>query len=68
MDALERFRIALELADLAEQMMRQKLRRQNPGADEAQIERMLDDWLARRPGAEFGDAEGIPVTLPRAST
>ena len=68
MDTIERFRTALELADLAEQMMRQKLRRENPAADEAQIERMLDDWLARRPGAEFGDGEGIPVTLPRSST
>jgi len=67
-DALERFRTALELADLAEQMMRQKLRRENPDADEAQIERMLDDWFARRPGAEFGDGDGTPVTLPRAST
>jgi Rv0078B-related antitoxin len=48
--------------------MRQKLRRENPDADEAQIERMLDDWFARRPGAEFGDGDGTPVTLPRAST
>jgi len=52
---MERMRTAFELYDLAEQMMRQKLRRQNPRASEEEIEDGIREWLHRRPGAEHGD-------------
>lgn len=61
----QRLEQALELADLAEEMMRLKLRRDHPAASEEEIEHLLDEWFLDRPGAEHGDAEGIPVTLPR---
>lgn len=61
----ERFRVALELYELGEQMLRQKLRRQRPEADEAEIDEQVSAWLRRRPGAELGDAEGRPVAWPR---
>lgn len=63
--AAERFRTALALYDLGERMLRQKLRRQNPEATEAEIDTRVAEWLHRRPGAELGDAEGRPVPWPR---
>ncbi len=65
--AEERLRIALEMADLGIAMMRENLRRRHPGESDDEIERRLVEWLHTRPGAEFGDAEGIPgnrVFLP----
>lgn len=52
---MERMRTTFELYDLAEQMMVQKLRRQNPAASEEEIEEGIREWLHRRPGAEHGD-------------
>lgn len=52
---MERMRTTFELYELAEQMMRQKLRRQNPGASEEEIEEGIQAWLHHRPGAEHGD-------------
>jgi hypothetical protein len=63
--AAERFRIALELYDLGERMLRQKLRRRHPEASGGQIDALVADWLERRPGAEGGDAEGRRVPWPR---
>jgi hypothetical protein len=62
--ARERFRAALDLFDLAEQMLRQKLRRKHPGLTEAELEASFAEWVRRRPGAEHGDGEGIPVSWP----
>jgi hypothetical protein len=61
----ERFRTALALYDLGEQMLRQKLRRQHPDASEEEVEAGIAEWLHRRPGAELGDGEGRPVPWPR---
>lgn len=58
--AAERFLATVELADLGEQMMRENLRRRYPDESDAEIERRLVEWLQTRPGAELGDAEGIP--------
>jgi hypothetical protein len=58
--AAERLRIALDLHDAGVEMMRQNLKRRHPGADEAEIERLLLAWLHERPGAEHGDAVGRP--------
>jgi hypothetical protein len=62
--AAQRFRIALDLYEAGEKMMRQKLRRQLPDADENEIERRLIEWLHHRPGAEHGDCTGRPVDWP----
>ena len=63
--ARERVRVALDLFDLAEQMLRQKLRRKHPGLTEAELSAAFAEWIRRRPGAEHGDGEGTPVSWPR---
>jgi hypothetical protein len=63
--AAERLRTALELSELAERMLRQRLRREHPGASAARIEELVARWYETRPGAEHGDAEGRPVPWPR---
>lgn len=59
----ERLRTALTLFDDGVQLMRANLRRRHPDATEAEIERLVDDWLAERPGAEHGDGVGRPRPL-----
>lgn len=49
-----RVELAFELYEVAEQMMRQNLRRRFPEADEGEIERRLIHWLQKRPSAEAG--------------
>lgn len=56
--AAQRIRIALDLFELAEKMLRQRLRRSRPGASEAEIEAEVIAWRMTRPGAELGDAPG----------
>jgi hypothetical protein len=56
---------ALELADVAETLLRERLLRTHPSWSSAQIEAAIDEWYHRRPGAAFGDAEGRPVSWPR---
>jgi hypothetical protein len=63
--ARERFGLALDLFDLAERMLRQKLRRKHPEATSVEIDAMVTRWLEHRPGAEHGDGEGVPVPWPR---
>ena len=57
-----RLRTALDLADSGIEMRRAQLRRNHPGATEVEIDRRLNRWLRHRPGAEYGDAEGSPVS------
>ena len=61
----ERLRLTLELWEFGVEVKAAQLRRQHPGASAAEIERMVDDWLAERPGAEHGDGAGVPVPLDR---
>jgi Rv0078B-related antitoxin len=61
--AMDRVRIALELTELAEQMLRQRLRRTRPDLDDAAVEHEVDAWYATRPGAEHGDAIGQPIDV-----
>lgn len=63
--AARRLSLALELAELGERMLRQRLRRTRPDATPEQIDDMVIAWRSRRPGAEDGDAEGRPVPWPR---
>ena len=62
-DASERLAIALDLAEAAEEMLRERLARE--GLDAAEIERRVVEWYATRPGAEDGDAPGRRVPFPR---
>lgn len=57
---LSRLKMAFDLYETAEAIMRQNLRRRFPDAPESEIERRLVEWLHRRPGAEHGDGEGRP--------
>lgn len=61
----ERFEMAMELCELAESMLREKLRRAWPGRPDAEIEALIAAWFGERPGAEQGDAEGRVVPWPR---
>ena len=57
---ISRMKMAFDLYETAEAIMRQNLRRRFPDAPEAEIERRLVAWLRRRPGAEHGDSPGRP--------
>ncbi len=60
---LARLRIAFDLYDLGEQMMRARLKREHPTWTSAQVQAAIERWLRERPGAEFGDCPGRPITL-----
>lgn len=57
------FRSTLDLFETGVDLMRQNLRRRNPDADEHEIERLLQEWLLERPGAEAGDCPGRPIDV-----
>ena len=61
----ERLRMAFELIDVAERMLRQRLRRESPGISDDVLEARVSAWYERRPGAELGDGEGIAGAWPR---
>jgi hypothetical protein len=58
-------RTALDLYEVAETLVRQRLRRERPGASEDEIEQQVGAWRVARPGAEDGDAPGRRRPLPR---
>lgn len=60
---MERIRVALELTQLAEQMLRQRLRRTRPELSDEAIEREVDAWYMKRPGAQHGDTVGRPIDV-----
>lgn len=66
--AAAKLRTAFDLFTAGERMMRQNLRRRHPEAADTEIEEMLWAWLMRRPGAEYGDGVGRPVTWPRKAS
>jgi hypothetical protein len=53
--AQTRFELALDLWATGVALRRQSIRREHPAVSEVHIERLLDEWLAERPGAEHGD-------------
>jgi|SRR6266852_594995 len=55
-----RFRLALDMYEFGERMMRSRLRRQHPDASDDQIAQMVGAWREARPGAPDGDAIGQP--------
>jgi Rv0078B-related antitoxin len=52
----QRFRHALQMADLGISMYRQRMRREHPDATDEEIEAEVQAWLMRRPG----DCPGPP--------
>jgi hypothetical protein len=46
------------------EMRRLQLERRFPEADDGEIDRLLRAWLQERPGAEYGDGVGRPVSWP----
>lgn len=65
-EAARRLEQALEMHDDGVAMMRENLRRKHPVASEEEIDELLGQWLAIRPGAELGDGEGQPGEWPRS--
>ncbi|HEY8945781.1 MAG TPA: hypothetical protein VIM73_16040 [Polyangiaceae bacterium] len=61
----EKLRIAFALIDVAERMLRQRLRRESPEMSEQALEDRVAAWYARRPGAELGDGVGVAAAWPR---
>lgn len=44
-----RLRLALDLVEVGVELMRQNLRRQHPGANDDEIQALLNAWLAELP-------------------
>jgi hypothetical protein len=57
------FRTTLDLFETGLDLMRQNLRRSHPEAGDEEIERLLQQWLLDRPGAESGDCPGRSVDV-----
>jgi len=66
--AAARLQTAFELFEWGVDIKRAALRRERPEASPDEIERAIERWLLTRPGAEAGDAEGIPGEWPRRPT
>lgn len=66
--ARENVRTALELLDVAERMLRRRLRREHPHLTEEAIEERVLAWYQKRPGAELGDGQGVIGSWPRQRT
>lgn len=54
-DLVERLRTTLDLFDAGVTLYRQTLRRRFPEKSEREIDRLVNQWLSQRPGAELGD-------------
>lgn len=57
-DVAGRLRLALEMFEVGERMQRARLRRAHPDSSDGEIESLVREWLACRPGAENGDCPG----------
>jgi hypothetical protein len=55
--ARARFETTLDLWATAVELRRQAFRREYPAASDDQIEHLVNQWLAHRPGAERGDGQ-----------
>jgi Rv0078B-related antitoxin len=62
--ARDRLLQTFEMFEFGVELMAGNLRRRHPHASPAEIERLLEQWLATRPGAEGGDSDGTPAPLP----
>jgi hypothetical protein len=62
---VERMRATFDLVDLTERMFRHRLRREHPDWSPAELDAHVTAWYHTRPGAEHGDAQGLPGRWPR---
>lgn len=53
-----RLQITFELWEVGVQLRRERHRRENPAASEAELDEVVRSWLTDRPGAPFGDVAG----------
>lgn len=60
--------IAIELYELAEAMLRQRLRREHPRWSRQTVENEVNRWRIARPGAVHGDSPGRVVPWPRTKS
>ena len=58
-DYQAKFQRFLELMELMEQSVIYKLRQKNPMISDCEIKAELSKWYLDRPGAPYGDAEGL---------
>jgi hypothetical protein len=61
----DRLIATFEMFEFGVEMMAATLRRRHPQSSPDEIERLLEAWLLERPGAEAGDAPGVPIPLER---
>lgn len=55
-----RVRAVFTMYEFGTRMHRTKLRRESPGASDAEIDALMNAWRLDRPGAPLGDAVGRP--------
>jgi hypothetical protein len=60
----DRLLLAFEMFEFGVEMMAANLRRRHPAASADQIELLLEQWLAKRPGPDLSDGEFAVVQLP----
>lgn len=58
-------RLAVEMVELAGQLVAQRHRREQPGATEDEVRAVVLAWLSDRSMAPGGDAVGRVTTWPR---
>jgi hypothetical protein len=56
----QRLRLALDMYEVGEKLLRQRLKRERPTATPDDIDAEIHAWLLRRPGADYGDSAGRP--------
>lgn len=52
--------LAIELTELGASMREQRYRREHPEASESEVGDFMREWMLDRPGAPYGDADGVP--------
>lgn len=56
----DRLRQAIDLFEVGLEMFTARYRRENPEADEVEVDAAVADWLQDRPDAPHGDYPGPP--------
>lgn len=59
---VEKFRVVFDLCDAGVRMYRQRMRRENPGSSDEQIEARVQAWL-RLPSGEAGERLRRPARV-----
>ncbi len=59
-------RALLAMVEFGIEMYRERMRTEHPDENATEIQARVQAWLDSRPGAPFGDGEGVPASWPRA--